>query len=150
ESWLCVDCGVNTAPGIPNRADTEQAFKSSLLSATGEISAPILVDAWSELYMVRPKVWERAGMVDFGGCLCIGCLEKRLGRQLMPRDFDPKHLFNNMPGTARLMSRRLGYGILDHATGLFAVCGGQPTPVKTMEEAEEVLDKWVTAHINEG
>lgn len=39
------------------------------------------------------------------GCLCIGCLELRLGRRLVPKDF-PEHPFNRMPGTRRLMERR--------------------------------------------
>jgi flavoprotein len=26
ESWCCIDCGVNTAPGCPTRAEVEQAF----------------------------------------------------------------------------------------------------------------------------
>ena len=33
ESWNCIDCGVNTAPGIPNRVEAERAFKSQRLSA---------------------------------------------------------------------------------------------------------------------
>jgi hypothetical protein len=42
-----------------------------------------------------------------GGCLCIGCLEKRLGRKLRPKDFQRDHPFNrpNVPGTPRLMKR---------------------------------------------
>jgi hypothetical protein len=109
DSWLCVDCGMNTAPGCLNRADMEKAFKSSynLLSATGKgRGVPQHFDEWSEVYTVRPKVWERAGMADFGGCLCIGCLEKRLGRRLEPKDFDRRHPFNSLPGTERLLSRR--------------------------------------------
>jgi hypothetical protein len=26
ESWLCVDCGINTAPGLLNRVEMEKAF----------------------------------------------------------------------------------------------------------------------------
>jgi hypothetical protein len=47
-------------------------------------------------------------MEDMGGCLCIGCLDKRLGRTLMPRDFLPRHPFNVLPGTELLVSRRGG------------------------------------------
>jgi hypothetical protein len=59
----------------------------------------------TELYMVRHSVWERAGMTPWGGCLCVGCLEKRIGRRLKPKDFTD-HVFNDMPGTERLLSRR--------------------------------------------
>jgi hypothetical protein len=41
-----------------------------------------------------------------GGCLCIGCLEKRIGRRPKPKDFDPDHPFNEMPTTPRLLDRR--------------------------------------------
>jgi hypothetical protein len=70
-------------------------------------------------------------MEGMGGCLCIGCLEQRLGRQLTPQDF-PRHPFNGdeMPATVRLRSRRLGYGIIEHEGGLFAVCGGSRPPSK--------------------
>ena len=47
-------------------------------------------------------------MEDFGGCLCIGCLEKRIGRKLKPKDFLRGHPFNRpqLPGTKRLLERR--------------------------------------------
>jgi hypothetical protein len=51
---------------------------------------------------VRDHVWKKAGMEPFGGCLCIGCLERRLGRKLKPKDFTG-HVFNGMPGSARLL-----------------------------------------------
>ena len=46
-----------------------------------------------------------------GGCLCIRGLEKRLGRQLKPKDFPREHKFNDpqLPGTA-LRAARLGAG----------------------------------------
>ena len=64
------------------------------------------LDDQSEVYHLRDAVWKAAGMAPFGGCLCIGCLEKRLGRQLRPTDFDTSHHFNRAPGTPRLMERR--------------------------------------------
>jgi hypothetical protein len=42
---------------------------------------------------------------SYGGCLCIGCLEKRIGRRLIADDF-ADHPFNSLPGTPRLMERR--------------------------------------------
>jgi hypothetical protein len=41
-------------------------------------------------------------------CLCIGCLEKRIGRTLTPRDFPRKHPFNKTPGTERFPVRAAG------------------------------------------
>lgn len=49
-----------------------------------------------ENYMVRPDVWEQAwagrrkpwhGKIPGQEILCIGCLERRIGRTLMRRDF---------------------------------------------------------------
>jgi hypothetical protein len=103
ESWLCVDCGVNTAPGLFNRVQMERAF-----AAAGENGVDQRIDSHSEVYQVRDAVWKRAGMEPEGGCLCIGCLEKRLGRRLKPKDFPHDAGLNDprVPGTARLQKRR--------------------------------------------
>jgi hypothetical protein len=113
ESWNCIDCSVNTAPGFQSRVELEAAF---LLSN----SVTLHIDDQSEIYFVKPKVWKAAGMNagqggsgdqdGDSGCLCIGCLEKRIGRTLVPRDFIRDHPFNNehLPCTRRLWARREG------------------------------------------
>jgi hypothetical protein len=63
-------------------------------------------DERAEVYYVRERIWAEAGMDDWGGCLCIGCLEKRLGRRLRPKDFLRNHIFNQLPGTDRLLRRQ--------------------------------------------
>src|SRR5262245_20938878 len=93
ESWLCVDCGVNTASGFLNRKETELAFL-----VHGETITQHVGDE-SEVYTVKREVWRATGLEGMGGCLCIGCLEKRIGRRLKPRDFEPGHPFNSFPGT---------------------------------------------------
>src|SRR5262249_29368178 len=67
EDWLCIDCGINTAPGVP---DGLTALRE--IEATGASEMTIGPD--TEMYMVRDAVWKKAGMEPFGGCLCIGCL----------------------------------------------------------------------------
>jgi len=57
---------------------------------------------------VKPAVWKAAGVADMGGCLCIGCLEKRIGRTLVLKDFNRNHPFYMLPGTERLLNRRDG------------------------------------------
>jgi hypothetical protein len=104
ESWACVDCGINTAPGLLNRAQAENAL--ALDWANRGVQQH--VDEYSEVYMVKPAIWQAAGMGDFGGCLCIGCLGKRLGRNLRPKDFMRNHPFHWLPGTDRLLARREG------------------------------------------
>lgn len=37
--------------------------------------------------MVTDEVWAASGLGARDGCLCIGCLETRLGRSLTPADF---------------------------------------------------------------
>ena len=103
ESWACTDCGINTAPGCLNRAQLEQAFARDI--ANEGVSQTI--NDRSEVYMVNSKIWEAAGMMEMGGCLCIGCLEKRIGRTLNAGDFIRNHPLNRvLNGTERLLARR--------------------------------------------
>jgi hypothetical protein len=104
ESWACIDCGINTAPGMMNRAQIDQGMDALVL--TGEDGLTQTFNERSEVYTVKPAVWEAANVGPMGGCPCIGCLEKRLGRLLVPRDFMRGHPFNTMPGTDRLRERR--------------------------------------------
>jgi hypothetical protein len=112
ESWHCVDCGMNTAPGMLGRADMEKAAEAlGDKWLTDEAGIDQTWTADTELFTVREAVWKAAGMAPMGGCLCIRCLEKRLGRKLRPKDFQRGHPFNNprMPGTA-LRAARLTRG----------------------------------------
>jgi hypothetical protein len=104
ETWLCVVCGKNTAPGTPSRVEAENLARA--LGARWERNQEGIHTTCSpddEVYTVRSSVWNKAG-VD--GCLCVGCLEKRLGRRLKPKDFPPDDPLNWMPGTRRLMNRQ--------------------------------------------
>lgn len=109
ESHLCIDCGFNTSPGCLNRIETEQAIRDLGDKWRSGEGIPMSLSSRDETYMVRDKVWKEAGMIPWGGCLCIGCLEKRLGRRLKPKDFVRGHPFNSAPGTERLLNRRGGY-----------------------------------------
>jgi hypothetical protein len=100
ESWVCIDCGINTAPGCLDGAETRRQ-----LEATGESSATIDTRT-TEMYMVRDAIWKKANMEPWGGCLCIACLERRFGRRLKPKDFLSGHPFNGLPGSERLLRRR--------------------------------------------
>jgi hypothetical protein len=106
ESWLCVGCGRNTAPGLSSRVELEAA----LAADENDDGVEQCITYESEVYTVRNRVWAAARMEPYGGCLCIGCLEKRLGRKLKPKDFLRGHPFNadHVPGTARLLRRRRG------------------------------------------
>ena len=97
ESWRCLDCNVNTAPGMPTQSEIDRAV------LTKDRTIRPCLNFQSEVYIVRPKVWEATGLTR--GCLCIGCLEKRIGRRLRPKDFrnDP---FAGFPASPRLRNRR--------------------------------------------
>ena len=79
ESWFCVDCGFNTAPGCHNRAEMEKAF------AAGDDPTQT-IDSTSELHRPRPCVGAGRDERD-GGVFVHRCLEKRIGRVLRPKDF---------------------------------------------------------------
>jgi hypothetical protein len=100
ESWLCVDCGVNTHPGCPSGPETRIE-----IALTGK--SEVTFDHQTEVYHVRDSVWSQAGMRPWSGCLCIGCLERRLGRQLWPKDFaQHDKTWSEFPSTDRLLDRR--------------------------------------------
>jgi hypothetical protein len=77
----CADCGIATQPDS---------------------------DGEDEYYLVDDRVWKAAGMGPLDGFLCIGCIERRLGRQLRACDFTdaPVNAWTLLPGsTARLRDR---------------------------------------------
>ncbi len=80
------------------RVEYEKEFEKS-----GSLQVTITSEC--EIYTVRNAVWKAASM-EYDGCLCIGCLEKRLGRMLRPKDFLRDDPFKEMPGTPRLLKRR--------------------------------------------
>ena len=109
ESWTCIDCGLNTAPDFPTRKEVEERYNASttvLWRAGGDRLVELNFDERCEVYTVKSAVWKAAGMEPWGGCLCVACLEKRLGRRLRPRDFSRHDAFNSLPGTERLIERR--------------------------------------------
>ena len=91
---FCNDCGMDTEPWPPHRGTQEQ-------------------------YLVKDDVWVSAGMPSGqwggetgfskvgGGFLCVGCIEKRLGRLLTVNDFEPITLefLKGCHNTPRLLSR---------------------------------------------
>jgi hypothetical protein len=109
ESYLCVDCGYDTMPGNLNRAEAERDAEAQTRAGIRAWKQRVRVDSRAETYIVSDYVWKAAGMEPWGGCLCIGCLEKRIGRRLIPDDF-PDHVFNTgFPGTPRLLERQGRY-----------------------------------------
>ena len=98
ESWLCIDCGVNTGPGMLSRGELKRAIEAAKAAgAWVTMGVKISVDQYSEVFHVRDAVWKKAGMEPFGGCLFIGCLEKRLGRKLKTRKISKSTMLITTP-----------------------------------------------------
>jgi hypothetical protein len=84
---ICNDCGTDTTP-CTDKPDCRHEGR------------------W-ESYVVHNSVWAAAGQSK--GFLCIGCLEKRLGRKLKPRDFtDIPANHSSSWDTERLAARKSG------------------------------------------
>ena len=100
ESHDCIDCGFDTAPGVPDKAELQTMF------AAGHRAIEVN-NRNHEQYIVHDTIWRAAGMGPWSGCLCIGCLERRLGRPLTPDDFPADDDLNALRDcTKRLRERR--------------------------------------------
>jgi hypothetical protein len=98
-----------------NRAPTQLLFDFAVVTDDGGAGCgcdgccccDCCVDtiAMGEFYAVSDAVWQQAnpGFVRF---LCIGCLERRLGRKLVPADFLGVPI-NKSPGNSDRMNNRL-------------------------------------------
>jgi hypothetical protein len=84
---ICKDCGLDTTPCTGKRGCRHKG-------------------RW-EYYMVHDALWQKAKMRT--GFLCIGCLERRLGRVLTVNDFTTAPINNpDLWDTERLASRKRG------------------------------------------
>jgi hypothetical protein len=87
---------------------TEEAIRKTDDEMTNCVDCRWNTPLLGEWYMVRDSVWNAAGMETMGGCLCIGCLEERLGRRLTPEDFiDCKINDPNLLNTSSRLRARL-------------------------------------------
>jgi hypothetical protein len=67
------------------------------------------VAAVGEFYMLDPKIWSGRLGLGWDDNLCIGCLERRLGRKISARDMSSFPSYDWMaPASERLMDR-LGF-----------------------------------------
>jgi hypothetical protein len=77
---------------------------------------------FDEWYMVEDAVWAASGLAPDGGKLCIGCLERRLGRKLKRDDFK-SNLLNCKTGDWESLRLRDRLRLMH----LPADFGGEPT-----------------------
>jgi hypothetical protein len=70
------------------------------------VACGINTSAIGEWYMVTNEIWDTYGPAD--GCLCIGCLENRMGRRLRPGDFQNLPLNADSTHKSERLLDRLG------------------------------------------
>ena len=78
-----------------------------------------------EYYMLRTELWRK--VCRSNDILCIGCVEDRLGRKLVPTDFNFKETFasaQQFPPSRRL-KQRLDIGWYKHLNRVLAVIRGK-------------------------
>ncbi len=97
ESWLCVDCGVNTGPGIKTRKEMDVA-----MTIHGEVIQTLTPD--QEIYLVTDEVWKATGLEGWG----------RLSLHRMPRKaYRPPPETTGLPAgssiTRRIFPHRDGF-----------------------------------------
>lgn len=87
-----------------------------------------------EYYMVKDAVW-RAGAREHE-LLCIGCLERRLGRMLMARDFTscPVNQEEDRMRSPRLQHRLANIGL----AGIISEYRPCPTPCPTVPAKRKI------------
>jgi hypothetical protein len=78
-----------------------------------------------EYYMLRTDLWRK--VCRSNDMLCIGCVEDRLGRKLVPVDFNLEETFANAMQfpPARRLKRRLGISWDKRVTRVLAVIGAK-------------------------
>jgi hypothetical protein len=67
-----------------------------------------------EYYMVHDAVWLQTGLAKFEGMLCIGCLERRIGRKLCRDDFTNYPINTDGGHSERLTNRMWGTDNVRH------------------------------------
>jgi hypothetical protein len=60
ESWVCIDCGINTAPGFATRIQMEQSFTGPRVKE----GVTVVFTEQCEVYMVKDATWKAAGMEE--------------------------------------------------------------------------------------
>jgi hypothetical protein len=121
DSYICVDCGMDTWPGHKTRAEIEQSMRAAKAGKKWK-GTKLTFTSETEVYYVHPQLWKASGIGFWNGCLCIGCLEKRIGRRLQPFDFMAERAdggFNDpsLPGTRRRFERLTGSETLEGLEG---------------------------------
>jgi hypothetical protein len=94
-----------------------------------------------EYYHVHDSVWRQANMEPLQGELCVGCLEKRLGRKLHFTDFSDAPI-NYLRVSDRLSNRRQNWS--GHTRPIGPAKGiGWTFPYGNFSDKDEVTDEQI-------
>jgi hypothetical protein len=85
--WAC-DVGCQALPlGFPPPWNEHESLDHEATIDTTFRCVDCGEDKNGEYYMVANEVWATSGLAPNGGMLCLACLERRIGRLLVSRDF---------------------------------------------------------------
>jgi hypothetical protein len=86
---------------------TTSAVYAAMYPRCRDADAEVLPDGRpGRWYRVHDELWAAAGMTEFGGFLCLDCLESRLGRPLTGADFPTEWEINRPPRLPRYQAAR--------------------------------------------
>jgi hypothetical protein len=94
-----------------------------------------------EYYHVHDEVWSQANMEPLQGELCVGCLEKRLGRKLHFTDFSDAKV-NYLRMSDRLSDRRQIWSGHERPAGL-SEKRGWAFPYGNFSDGEEITEEQI-------
>jgi hypothetical protein len=115
DSYVCIDCGMDTWPGHKTRAEVEQSIRADRVAGKKWRGTTMTFTNETEVYYVHPHVWKASGVDFWSGCLCIGCLENRIGRRLLIAEHASGFNNPNLPGTKRRLERLLGTEVTEYS-----------------------------------
>jgi hypothetical protein len=104
ESWNCVDCGVNTAPGLYGRAMMEAAIAAIGVAAWEREGVEQTYDDQTEVYTVREAIWKRPAWIP----MAVACASAVWSSDSVAQTqgFPPGRCIHQVPTTPRLIERQ--------------------------------------------
>lgn len=83
---MCYDYGIEVKDFAKEAIDFTITYETEMLNAFLCLDCRVHTGEIHEYFMVHDDVWLEANPAS-DGMLCLGCLEKRLGRPLVAEDF---------------------------------------------------------------
>lgn len=140
--YPCENCGGYSGSFYYDDDVTDEPIPSGMNACSCADCLDCGVDTFhiAEYYMVQDVLWDEVNP-DVEGMLCIGCLEKRLGRILQPSDFPSSVPLN--ADTSRRRSFRLSSRMEGMPSILDAMMSEDPEGIRrAVRDAVEWIAKY--------